>query len=352
MHYADTMEQSSEYLRLALSHMGRFQIPFDPANYSVWYEYVSGKNEKLRVVIDDALARAQCISPELNISLYEKYIAIDQKLIVEKIRKELMMILDKILEHILDAGGRAKSFGAVIEKYAQDLKEDLDVDAVSRVVEGILSETKAIVLSGEQLKDRLQASTEEVEKLSRDLEQIREQATTDLLTGIKNLRYLSAVFPEEAKQANDTKSDLCLIFADIDHFKNINDTYGHLSGDKILRITAEVLRESVKGKDIVARYGGEEFVILLPDTPLNGAVRLAGKICTYFRCLNWRFKDSGQFIGPVHLSFGVAQYRAGESLESIVQRADKALYKSKQDGRCRVTSEIEIDTIQRHTATI
>jgi diguanylate cyclase len=342
MQYADSIEQSSEYLRMALSHMGRFQIPFDPANYSVWYEYVSGKNEKLRVVIDDVLARSQCVTPELNNSLYEKYIAIDQKLIVDKIRGELRAILEKILSHISDAGGQVNSFGEVIKKYSQDLKEDLDVEAVSKVVEGILSETRAIVQSGQRIKERLQATTNEVEMLNRDLEQIKEQATTDLLTGIKNRRYLTAAFHEEAKQADDTKGDLCIIFADIDHFKNINDTYGHLVGDKVLRIIAEVLKECVKGKDLVVRYGGEEFMILLPETPLKGAVILAEKICNYFKNLNWKRKDSSRFIGPVHLSFGVAQYRTGESMESIIQRADRALYKSKQDGRCRVTCETDI----------
>jgi len=351
MYYADSMEESSEYLRMALSHMGRFQIPFDPTNYSVWYEYVSGKNEKLRVIIDDALSKSQDITPELNLSLYEKYVAVD-KLIIEKIRMDLRGILGKILAHVADAGGQVKTFGTLIHKYSQDLKEDLDVEAVSRVVEGILSETKNIVLSGEKLKDRLQETTEEVKKLSRNLEQVREQATTDLLTGLRNRRYLSAAFMEEAKLVDDTASDLCLIFADIDHFKQINDTYGHLIGDKVLRITAEVLKECVKGKDVVVRYGGEEFVILLPDTPLTGAVILAEKICTYFRNLNWRLKDTDRFIGPVYLSFGVAQYKERESLDDLVQRADKALYKSKKDGRCRVTSELETGTLPWHTTSM
>ena len=344
MHYTDSMEESSEYLRLALSHMGRFQIPCDPANYSVWYEYVSGKNEELKVIIDDALSKDQNITPELNLSLYEKYVDMDHKQIIDKIRKELRRILEKILAHITDAGGQVKTFGVVIKKYSQDLKKDLDVNAISRVVEGILFETKNIVLSGENLKENLQDTTDEVEKLSKNIDQIREQATTDPLTGLRNLRYLSTVFHEEAEFADSTSTDLCLIFADIDHFKEINDTYGHLIGDKVLKITANLLKDCVKGKDLVVRYGGEEFVILLPETPLTGAVVLAEKICTYFRNLNWKRKDSDQFIGPVHLSFGVAQYKKGESLEDIVQRADKALYKSKKDGRCRVTSELETKT--------
>jgi diguanylate cyclase len=343
MLYKDSMEQSSEYLRLAISHMGRFQIPFDPANYSVWYHYVSGKDQDLRSAIDDVLAKSECITPELNINLYERYIATDEKLIVERIRKELRSILERIMDHIADAGGHVNIFRAVIEKFSRELQQDLDVEAVSKVVEGILSETKSIVLTGEHLKERLQASTNEVELLSRNIEQIKEQAMTDLLTGLKNLRHLATAFAEEAEKADADGKDLCVIFADIDYFKRINDTHGHIVGDKILKVTADVLLECVKGRDLVVRYGGEEFVILLPDTPLNGALILAEKICTHFKNLNWKRKDTSEFIGPIHLSFGVARYRKGESLEGIMQRADKALYKSKQDGRCRVTCETDID---------
>jgi len=343
MHYCDSVEQSSEYLRMAISHMGRFQIPYDPTNYSVWYEYVSGKNERLRVDIDTLLSESKCITPELITRLYEKYIAIDEKMIMDRIRHELRIILDKILHHIADAKGQFKSFSDVIERYSQVLNHDLDIDSIAKVVDGILSESKNIVLSGANLQERLQASTDEVEKLSRNIEQIREQATTDLLTGIKNRRYLATVFAEESRMVNENGGDLCLIMADIDHFKRINDTHGHLMGDKVLKTTAEVLKDSVKGRDHVVRYGGEEFVILLPATPLTGALILADKICGYFKNLNWKRKDTSQFIGPVHLSFGVARYRQNETLESLIQRADRALYHSKRAGRCRVTCETDID---------
>ncbi len=343
MLYNDSLEQSGEYLRLALSHMGRHNIPFDPLNYSVWYNYVSGNNRELRIVIDEVLASSQSITPELNISLYEKYIATDEKIIIEKIRKELQAILDRIMEHISDAGGHVNIFRAVLEKFSRELQQDLDVEAVSRIVEGILSETRSIVLTGEELKVRLQASTDEVETLSRNLEQIREQATTDLLTGLKNRRFLAGAFSEMTAKADAEGKEVGLIFADIDHFKNINDTYGHLTGDRILKLTSEVLLDWVKGRDLVIRYGGEEFVILLPDTPLKGAVTLAEKICDHFKTLNWKRTDTLQFIGPVHLSFGVSCYRPGEPLERVMQRADHALYKSKKDGRCRVTSETELE---------
>jgi len=342
MFYADSIEQSSEYLRLALDHMGRHRIPVDPANYSVWYEYVSGRNEPLKNVLDDVLSRSNPITIELNKNLYEKYIAEDHKLIIRKIRDELRKVLDTILSHVVDTGGQLTRFGSMINMYSERLKDDLDAEDVRIIAEEILSETRAINDSSTLLKERIVSSTQEIEILRKDLEQLRKEATSDTLTGLKNRRYLTQTFDKEAKRASASNTDLSLIIADIDHFKRINDMYGHLVGDRVIKRVARMLTDCVKGRDIVVRYGGEEFVILLPDTALEGAVALAEKICTYFKTMSWKRTDTGQTIGQVHISIGVSQYRDGEMFESLFHRADVALYHSKSNGRGRVTSESDI----------
>ena len=134
-------------------------------------------------------------------------------------------------------------------------------------------------------------------------------------------------------------NDLSLAIIDVDHFKRVNDTYGHLTGDDLLRIIAKSLKDFVKGKDVVCRYGGEEFVILLPDTPLMGAVSVAEKIRKHFAQMSWKQKSTGVSMGRITLSAGVALYRSGETMEDFVQRADVALYNSKKSGRNRVTVE-------------
>ncbi len=339
MHYSDTIEQSSEYLRLALDHMGRFQIPVDPVNYSVWYEYVSGRNEQLKLVIDNALEKSKAITPQLNRTLYERYVADEHKMIIKKIREELRKVLDTILNHVIDAGGQLTRFGTMIHIYSQRLKDELDADSVKNIVEDILSETQAIKRSGLLLKERIISSTREIEGLRKDLDKMREEAWTDMLTGLKNRRYLSSIFDQESKNAMASDSKLSAIMLDIDHFKKINDSFGHIVGDRVLKTTAGMIRDCIKGRDTVIRYGGEEFVIILPDTPLEGALTLAKHICTYFKQMNWKRKDTGELIGQVFVSLGVSQYRPGESLDAFIQRADDALYLSKTRGRCRATSE-------------
>lgn len=342
MQYSDTIEQSSEYLRLALDHMGRHQIPVDPANYSVWYEYVSGKNEQLKLVIDNVLEKSKIITPELNKTLYERYVASEHKIIIKKIREELRKVLETILNHVIDAGGQLTRFGTMIHIYSQRLKDELDADSVRGIVEDILSETQAIKRSGMLLKERIVSSTREIEGLRKDLDKVREEAWTDMLTGLKNRRYLSNIFDQESKNAIATGNKLSAIMLDIDHFKKINDSFGHIMGDRVLKTTAGMIKECIKGRDTVIRYGGEEFVIILPDTPLEGALILAEKICIYFKQMNWKRKDTGELIGQVFVSLGVSQYRQGESLDAFIQRADDALYLSKTQGRCRATSETSL----------
>jgi len=341
MNYSDTLEESSEYLRLALDHMGRHQIPVDPENYSVWYEYVSGKNNRLKEAINGVLTKSSSITPELNRNLYERYIADNQTRILKRIRAELFRILEKILSHVSNTGGQFAYFENILSSYANKLKADNDIETVQNIVDGILSETETMIQSGENLQKRLASTTQEVELLRKNLNTIKEQASTDPLTGLKNRRYFSTAFKEKAKESTEKDQSLCLIIADIDHFKQINDSYGHLVGDKVLKLSADMIKDCIKGKDLIARYGGDEFVIILPDTPLGGAIALAENICSYFKTKNWRRKDTGEFLGNIHMSLGVAQFRPGESLESLLERSDRALYRSKSSGRAKATCEMQ-----------
>jgi diguanylate cyclase len=123
---------------------------------------------------------------------------------------------------------------------------------------------------------------------------------------------------------------------DIDHFKKINDNYGHLFGDKVIRAVAQVLTDNVKGRDTAARYGGEEFIVLLPNTPLEGARALAEKIRSTIEGGRIK-KGGGEETAKVTISLGVSRYAPGESSASFIERADKALYVSKQSGRNQVS---------------
>jgi diguanylate cyclase len=131
----------------------------------------------------------------------------------------------------------------------------------------------------------------------------------------------------------------CVLMIDIDHFKKINDTYGHLVGDKVIRFVADTLKKQVKGKDTVARFGGEEYVILLPETTLSGALSVAENIRSAIEKTRIKRLETDEAISQVMVSIGVARYLPGESTDQLLDRADAALYTSKSKGRNRITIE-------------
>lgn len=160
---------------------------------------------------------------------------------------------------------------------------------------------------------------------------ISHQAATDELTGLYNRRFFNENLAKHLSASRRHSLQISIIMTDIDKFKAVNDTYGHSAGDLILKICANTMRSLARTEDTVARWGGEEFIILLPYTPLEGATVLAERIrCTLASdCL------AGSSM-PVTASFGVAELKEGEDAEALLRRADKALYRAKDEGRNRV----------------
>jgi diguanylate cyclase len=187
----------------------------------------------------------------------------------------------------------------------------------------------------EAMEKQLAERRQEVEELRTAIGEVQSESNTDPMTRLLNRRGfdtgLSLVFAPD----NPDRLETCLLIADIDHFKKINDTYGHLFGDKIICTVAQALKNGVKGRDIVARFGGEEFVVLLLKTPLAGARAVAEQLrATVERS---RVRRGETTLDAITISIGVAAYRDGESVTEFIHRADLALYASKQNGRNRIT---------------
>ncbi len=169
------------------------------------------------------------------------------------------------------------------------------------------------------------------------VEESRWMATTDLLTGLLNRRaFLESTGREVArtKRYNDV---LSVILLDVDHFKQINDRRGHAAGDTVLAAVGKLLNQALRTCDIVARWGGEEFVLVLPSTSLEGAEQVAERVRALLEAAS--IKDGNGDAVPVTASFGVAQYMSGETLEQVVDRADRAMYLAKSSGRNRVVCD-------------
>lgn len=186
-----------------------------------------------------------------------------------------------------------------------------------------------------KLNDELAETQRSLIRTNRELRQneavVRELANTDALTRAANRRHFDERYSDELLLANAEGHRLILIIADVDHFKQINDAYGHETGDRVLSEIARVLRESVLGSDFVARYGGEEFALLFTDTPIEKVRNVVMRIRTRLAALSISPLEQ-----PVTLSFGIAEFRRGENGSDLLRRADAAMYRAKHEGRDRV----------------
>lgn len=172
----------------------------------------------------------------------------------------------------------------------------------------------------------------EITHLMKEKNKYRNLATTDNLTGIANRKQYTESLDLEMQRATHAQHALSLIIIDIDYFKYVNDTYGHQVGDQVLRELAQTIQKNIRKTDIFARYGGEEFVILAPDCNLQCAKLLAEKIRKKVE------EHEFQTAGRITCSFGISQYEPEEKADFFFQRADKALYRAKGDGRNRIYS--------------
>ena len=166
---------------------------------------------------------------------------------------------------------------------------------------------------------------------------IKESAITDALTGLHNRHYLYEISESILAGANRTEKPLCLVVFDIDHFKRVNDTYGHAAGDKVLQSFANLLKNRVRKSDIVVRYGGEEFIVILPNTDKE----MSGAVIETIRNLvkNMDIDIGGKKSLKITISAGIAQFNGKEKLDDLINRADEYLYLAKSSGRDRVEVE-------------
>jgi diguanylate cyclase (GGDEF)-like protein len=177
----------------------------------------------------------------------------------------------------------------------------------------------------------LQYKLVEIEKLQ---DKLVEQALRDPLTGVYNRRYLDATFERELSGAKRKDYPIMIMMMDIDHFKTINDTYGHKAGDQVLITLADLLLSMFRQNDIVCRYGGDEFLVIMPESSLEGAQYRAEILRQDFAALSIQY---GDMILHATISIGIAGYpQHGDTLDAIIQSADVAIYAAKEAGRNQV----------------
>ena len=344
MKYSEPFDQAAEYARAALSLMEKQEIPFNPNNFTVWYHYTSGADPELKRTLDILLDNKREITDRVSSEIFQKFFTLaHEESVINEAATKLETEVSKVLEKLSEAGDGAAEYGKTLETFSGDLGDGGDSGALNSIIAGVLTATREMEQRNKSLEGELDNSSEEINRLKSDLELMRQEATTDALTGIANRKKFDEEMRGTVTEAMEEGTSLCLVMMDIDHFKNFNDTYGHQVGDQVLKLLASTLKNGTKGQDTAARYGGEEFAIILPRTDLDGAFRLADALRKTISVKELVNRTTGEKMGQITVSAGIAQFEMGEPITEFIARADQALYMAKNAGRNRVVSQAEVE---------
>jgi diguanylate cyclase len=330
-------DQVGSQAEAAMASMQSHCVLPTPSNFSVWYAYHSGQNSDLTRTMDVLVSNHCPIDDQTLDELHGKFFrspisenALSKKSILA--RDTLRTILDLVETAQRDADG----IGAMIDHISSQFLTN--VRSLADLIDSLVEETGKIVGRSERLGLDLKQSSDKIDALERTLEDLQKEATTDGLTGIANRRYFDMALQTMGGDAMNSGDDLSLLLIDIDHFKKVNDTWGHATGDAVIQLVATTLAQSVKGQDCVARYGGEEFAVILPTTSMDAAVRVGENIRAALARKLFVPRNVEETICAVTVSIGAACYDPGEALAQLIQRADAALYQAKKTGRDRVAT--------------
>lgn len=342
---ADRFARFRKFGTAVWADMELLKIQPTPRAYEVWFTYCSGTSPALSQRVSSLLAQGDALTPEVLDTLYSEMLQ-HQGMDVEALSNsvdEIEGLAQGLVEHV--AGGQASiaGYGDVLSRWAENLPHEITAGGLMAAVAALTAETIRAVERSRTLEQQLSASAVRIAKLRRSLADVKQEVTTDALTGIANRKVFDAKLKRAVSLARSEPTSLnSVLLLDVDHFKRFNDTYGHHTGDLVLRLVGRLLTDSIKGRDVAARYGGEEFAILLTGAGQEAAAVVARQICRALSSKQLVNRPSHGAVANITISIGVAQHRPGESMASLVERADAALYRAKRLGRNRVCTDAEM----------
>ncbi len=332
----DNFTQATAYLKQAVPLMIKYQIPTTPTNYALWYTYVAQTNPQLNEAVDKTIQNSGACTPLSSELLYQQHMAAQTERNVDTMKQSLEAMVTEITASMQDTISDTGDFQAMLDKSFSRLmqldEEGLSIDETMGLVRELVQGSRHISQSTRQFHSQLSEAEKEIAELKSKLQQSREEALHDALTGLLNRR----AFDQEIHHLLTTQTPIALIILDIDKFKGINDGFGHVFGDQVLKAIARRVKDSCKSGERPFRIGGEEIAIILPARSLLIARQFAEALRRAIEKLSVMDRKSGQRLNAVTASFGVTEYVANDSYENILRRADEQLYRAKELGRNRV----------------
>jgi diguanylate cyclase len=338
----DEHERTMAFAEVALGQIKSLRQTAVPRNYEIWYVYATGYNSQLNKIINETLARNGKLTEADLEQIYETYLSqIKTTDRIDKVGARVIGEIDDVMTLITEALGMSASYDDSLSGATKKLAFAKNNAQVKEIVDTLVKSTREMRDTNKALEERLALSKTEISNLQHSLDAIRAESLTDPLTGLGNRKYFDRSIDSAVQSALASGEPLSLLMFDIDHFKSFNDSYGHLTGDQVLRLVGMSLKQTIKGQDITARYGGEEFAVVLPNTALRQALTVADHIRRAVMSKELKKKSTGEILGRVTISVGVSILKPGDDTDSLIERADACLYAAKRNGRNRVICEVD-----------
>lgn len=336
-------DEDSEYSPLIemANFLARHNLSLNAQNLEQSWEYVCGDNKELKAELDRA-----SLASELNnhsaLEIYDKYFNTN---LDERIEK----IIWKAVEQIRDTTQIISIGSENAIKHESQLIEQADnfrggKDSLDNAIKKMLNLSRLMVESTRENQKQMSHTNEKLAELQNELEVARSEADHDKLTRLPNRRKFDRDLDAVFQRLQDDGASFVLAFVDVDHFKRINDTFGHECGDRVLRLIADQLFMLSNSRCHISRYGGEEFALLFEEDDFDNIVQKVDQCRDAMASKSLVDVGSGQSIGRVTFSAGIAQCLPSDTKPTLLRKADLALYNAKADGRnmvCRYSNELE-----------
>jgi diguanylate cyclase len=335
-------ERTQALAKSALALMAERAVAPSPENFQLFYAYAAGDNPAVSRTMGELIAQQKPFTPQVLDDLRDRFFrTVKLDAAIETIGADAAGTMKTVLDRLAAAERDTEDYGRQLSAASGELVGDHSPAHLEKLVTSLLSATKAMETRTKSLEEELQRSSHEVSELRTKLADVRRESLLDPLTGIRNRKAFDIELADAVDQARRSAEPVSLFMCDIDHFKSFNDTWGHQTGDQVLRLVAQCLSENVKGRDTAARYGGEEFAVILRRTSLSAALTLAEQIRASVESKRLVKRSTGETLGRLTISIGVAEFVKNDGAADILQRADACLYAAKNSGRNRVVGQTQ-----------
>jgi diguanylate cyclase len=321
---------------IALGSIKALRVPCDPRSYAAWFTYATNCTPSQNDMVNRTVAQNGTISAaEIEkIFGYAGAAAITEQ--VDGLTSGLVDKTSHALAVIEAASSSVARYRGHLATIADELGRADDPVRLRAIVDGLIRASRSMEARTEAFAGSLGAARKGMADLRDDVEDLRNSVMLDALTRLANRRGFESELDRCIDESAASKADLCLLLLDIDRLGAVNDNHGHMAGDQVIRAVSHSLRQHVQPRDVPARVGGEEFAVILPDIALRAALTVAEQIRRRVSAMQFTKRSTGERMGRVTVSGGVARFRPGETPWTLMQRADHCLTAAKRHGRNRV----------------